>query len=155
MWHLDRRPIEILTKRLKYGLSPCCRPLSRPFCLDHGTTSVLHLGVGHHHMAHSMHHKMHCFMSTSFRAVFSANGADFRLAMAWATAQRKSPRHRVVRASFSLLFQVCSLLFDLHVSIFYQPLPLFPVPLLCTAGAARYLPPYYSTVSQIVCSIIA
>ncbi|KAH7715394.1 hypothetical protein AAVH_17228 [Aphelenchoides avenae] len=62
---------------------------------------------------------------------------------------RHSPPSMALYRWCLLDISVCSLLFDLHVSIFYQPLPLFPVPLLCTAGAARYLPPYYSTVSQI------
>lgn len=42
------------------------------------------------------------------------------------------------------------MLFDLHVTVVFQPLPMYPLPAICTVGPARLLPPYYITVLQLV-----
>lgn len=42
------------------------------------------------------------------------------------------------------------MLFDLHVTLVYQPMLLYPTPVICTIGVARHLPTFYDTVFQLV-----
>ena len=37
----------------------------------------------------------------------------------------------------ALNFQVCSMLLDIHTTLFYIPIPLFPVPGFCTGGLMK------------------
>jgi hypothetical protein len=37
----------------------------------------------------------------------------------------------------ALHFQICSMLLDIHATLFYVPIPLFPVPGFCTGGLIK------------------
>lgn len=75
-----------------------------------------------------------------------------RFTKLWGNSE--SNRQMPLSTERNALVEASSLLFDLHITLVYQPLPLFPTPVTCTIGVARRLPPFFGTVAQAVrCSI--
>lgn len=50
----------------------------------------------------------------------------------------------------TLDFQMCYLLFDLHMTVVYEPLPIYKILGMCSVGLGRVLPAFSGTVLQVV-----